>query len=194
MNSHIGWVLALALGLSATVVAASFKDPGVYMAVVAGVALLYAVRGVAVHRAATAAGAGRSSVASTNAASMGLVWLWGGLALLAIYTGILTWREWWQFVLGFVVAGIISMGFSSMLSRDAAGGKEDETMLTLARAFAWLQLGGMAVTMLGLLIDPDKRFLIARDRWEDWAANSIFFFGAAALAVLSAYALHKEKR
>ena len=194
MSLQTGWIFALALGLGATITTALAKEPGVHMAVVAAVALLYALRGIVVHRSQTASGASRSAISSSNAASMGLLWLWGGIAMLVIYTGILTWREWWQFALAFLGAGAISLGFASQLARDAAAGKEDATMLKLARTFAWVQLAGMIVTMLGLVIDPDKRFLIVRERWEDWAANSIFFFGAAALAVLSAWALVNDKR
>lgn len=194
MTSQVGWIFALMLGLGATITSALGNDPSAHMAVAAIVAAIYVVRGILVHRAVSAAGASRSAVASSNAASMGLVWLWGGIALLIIYTVILTWREWWQFALAFLVAGSISMAFSSLLARDAAASKEDETMLKLARVFAWVQLVGMAATMAGLVIDPDKRFLVIRERWEDWAANSIFWFGAAALFVLSGYALLKEKR
>lgn len=194
MTSQFGWIFALALGLGATITTALGHQPGPHLVVAAIVAALLAVRGILVHRSVTAAAASRSAVASSNAASMALIWLWGGIALVVIYTSILTWREWWQFALAFLVAGGISLGFSSLLARDAAAGKEDETMLKLARNFGWIQLVGMVLTMIGLLVDPDKRFLQVRDRWEDWAANSIFFFGAAALAVLSAYALKMEKR
>lgn len=194
MTSQMGWIFALALGLGAAITTVLANQPGVHMAVTAAIAAMYVARGILVHRTETARGASRSAIASTNASSMGLVWLWGGIALLVIYTGILTWREWWQFALAFLIAGAISMGFSWLLARDVAAGKDDETMLKLARNFAWLQLAGMVATMAGLLIDPDKRFLIVRERWEDWAANSIFFFGAAALAVLSVYALKMEKR
>lgn len=194
MKSQIVWIFLLALGMGAVITTALANDPAVHMAVAAGVAVAYALYGIVVHRADAAAGASRSAVASRNSMSMALVWLWGGLSVLAIYTGILTWREWWQFALAFTAVGLISLGFGVMMGRDAAAGKDDATMLKLARNLTWVQLVGMIVTMAGLLVDPDKRFLIVRARWEDWAANSIFFFGAAALAILSAYALLKDKR
>lgn len=194
MNSQIVWIFLLALGLGAVITTAMANGPGVHMGVAAGVAAVYAMRGILVHRGQVASGASRSAVASSNSMSMALVWLWGGLSVLVIYTGILTWREWWQFALAFIVVGVISLGFAVMMGRDAAAGKEDATMLKLARNLTWGQLAGMIITMVGLAVDPGKRFLIVRDRWEDWAANSIFFFGAAALAVLSAYALLKDKR
>lgn len=194
MNSQIVWVFLLAFGLGAVVATAMANAPGVHMGVAAAVAAVYALRGILVHRQQAAAGASRSAVASSNSMSMALVWLWGGLSVLVIYTGVLAWREWWQFALAFIAVGVISLGFAVMMGRDAAAGKEDASMLKLARTLTWVQLAGMAITMVGLAVDPGKRFLIIRERWEDWAGNSIFFFGAAALAVLSTYALLKDKR
>lgn len=194
MNSQIVWVFLLALGLGAVVATAMANAPGVHMGVAAAVAAVYGLHGIFVHRQQAAAGASRSAVASSNSMSMALVWLWGGLSVLVIYTGVLVWREWWQFALAFIAVGVISLGFAVMMGRDAAAGKEDATMLKLARNLTWVQLTGMAIAMVGLAVDPGKRFLIIRERWEDWAGNSIFFFGAAVLAVLSAYALLKDKR
>lgn len=194
MNSQIVWVLLLIMGVGTVVATAMANQPGLHMGVAAAVAAVYALHGYRVHAAMEAAGASRSAVASNNSKWMALVWLWGGLSVLVIYTGILTWREWWQFALAFIAVGVVSLGFAVMMGRDAAAGKDDATMLKLARNLTWAQLVGMVITMVGLTVDPGKRFLIVRDRWEDWAANSIFFFGAAALAVLSAYALMRDKR
>ncbi len=63
------------------------------------------------------------------------------------------------------------------------------TLLRLARYLTLGQLAGMIIAMLGLIID-DK---MPRDPQEpDWAANAIFFFGAAALAAISANALRSH--
>ena len=71
-------------------------------------------------------------------------------------------------------------------SKDAAAGRQDETLLNIARYLTIGQLVGMVVAMIGMIVD-DK---MPRDPTEpDWAANAIFFFGAAALAAISAYAL-----
>jgi hypothetical protein len=78
------------------------------------------------------------------------------------------------------------MFFASMMSRDAAAGRQDYTLLNLARYLTIGQLAGMVIAMIGMVID-DK---MPRDPSEpDWAANAMFFFGAAALAAMSAYAL-----
>jgi hypothetical protein len=76
-----------------------------------------------------------------------------------------------------------------MMQRDAEAGREDATLLRLARYLTLGQLGGMIIAMLGLIID-DK---MPRDPQEpDWAANTIFFCGAAALAAISANALRSH--
>lgn len=194
MNSQVVWFVLLVAGIAAVVATAATTRTDLHLGVAALVATVYAVRGLAIHRANERAGVSRSAQASSNSASMALVWLWGGLSCAIIYASFLTWREWWQFALAFTAVGAISFGFAQMMAKDAAIGKEDATLLKLARNLAWLQLAGMIVTMAGLMLDPDKRFLIVKDRWEDWAANSIFFFGAAALGILSLYALLKDKR
>lgn len=194
ITSQMGWVFSLALGLGAVITTALANDPTVHLGIAAVIAAILAIRGILVHRAGEVAGISRSAVASNNASSMALIWLWGGLSVFIIYAAHLTWREWWHFALAFIVVGAISLGFSMMLRKDADTGKEDATMLGLARKLGWVQLVGMIVTVVGLLVDPGKRFLTVRAGWEDWAANSIFLFGAAGLAVLSAYALWKERR
>lgn len=210
MNSQIAWFVLLLAGIAAVVVTAQTGRTDLHLGAAALVAAIYTIRGLMLHRANEAAGASRSLhdtgrrslqdtgrrslQASSNASSMALVWLWGGLSCAIIYASFLTWREWWQFALAFTAVGAISYGFAHLMAKDAAAGKDDATMLKLARNLAWLQLVGMIVTMAGLMIDPDKRFLSVKEGWEDWAANSIFFCGAAALFVLSLHALIKDRR
>jgi len=105
---------------------------------------------------------------------------------------VLVWKEWWHFVLAFAVAAGLSFYFASTLKKDALAGKEDETMLKLARYLAMVQLAGMVITMVGLIIDGKMvRFLTLR--FTDWAANNVFFFGALGIALISAYALRHNK-
>jgi hypothetical protein len=73
-----------------------------------------------------------------------------------------------------------------MMSKDAAAGRQDDAILNIARYLTIGQLAGMVIAMVGMIID-DK---MPRDPSEpDWAANAIFFFGAAALAAISMNAL-----
>jgi hypothetical protein len=73
-----------------------------------------------------------------------------------------------------------------MMSRDAAAGRQDDTLLTIARYLTIAQLAGMIIAVVGMIVDHK----MPRDfREPDWAANAIFFFGALALAIISANAL-----
>lgn len=144
--------------------------------------------------AAAGVGAGGHAAHAAHAAmtanSMSVVWWWGGATLLASYLFFVTWPEWWQFCLGFLVLGVLTSGFSAMMARDAASGRNDEALLKLGRWLTIGQLVGMILTMVGLVIDGKMtHFLDIRKGWEDWAANNIFFFGALALALISIHAL-----
>jgi len=118
--------------------------------------------------------------------NMGLIWIWGALSLLVTYaTGIVSWREWPAFFVVFAGLGAACLFLGSRLP-DA-----NATLLKVSRYLGMLQLGGMLVVMIGLVVDGKmSRFLEIQDRnWQDWAANNYFFFGAMALAILSAYGL-----
>jgi hypothetical protein len=89
-------------------------------------------------------------------------------------------------VLGAAAISALCLLFAAALSRDAEAGREDATLITLARYLTLGQLAGMIIAMIGLILD-DK---MPRDPQKpDWAANTIFFFGAAALAAISVNAL-----
>lgn len=191
-------LIAIAASLALLVLTASFRVDSVqwawlHMMVAAVTAILLATTAVSRCRALLDKGASASAVASSNAWYMGLIWSWGTLALLFTYgTGILRWSEWWQFLLAFAVAAGLSLYFASVLGQDAEAGREDERRLRHARILAIVQLTGMVITMLGLLIDGKMaRFFTLR--FTDWAANNVFFFGAMAIAIISAYALRNNK-
>ena len=122
---------------------------------------------------------------------MGLVWAWAALSMLLTYRFVLSWHEWWQYVLAAGVVAALCLYFASMMSKDAAAGRQDDAILNIARYLTIGQLAGMVIAMVGMIID-DK---MPRDpREPDWAANAMFFFGAAALAAISAYALWGRRR
>ncbi len=192
---------ALGIGVSVVllVVTAQMRQSDVamayvHMAVAAAAAFGLAVAGVRENLALRRSGAVKSAVASSTARQMGLIWLWGALALAAIYaTGVLVWKEWWQFFLASAVAAGLCLYFSATLEKDARAGREDQTMLRLGRYLAIVQLAGMVIAVLGLLIDGKmSRFLTPR--YTDWAANNVFFFGALAVGVISANALRQTRR
>jgi hypothetical protein len=91
-----------------------------------------------------------------------------------------------------MVLGVLCLFFAAAIERDEAAGRTDETLLNLSRYLAIGQLIGMAIAVIGLLIDPGKTFLDTKA--PDWAANNIFFFGALALLAITGYSLASDKQ
>lgn len=194
----IFWVLIIAISIGMLVVTAAARGSGVEMAyahmglsaVMAAVFCLLAYRDV---RTITGSGPQRdAAVSGTLSQYMGLVWAWGALALAITYgTGIVTWKEWPAFFVVFAVFAAVSFFMSRRQLAAANDPSPDQTLMTLSRYLGIGLLIGTVIVMAGLLIDGKmSRFLeIQKAGWQDWAANNYFFFGAAALAVLSAYGL-----
>lgn len=194
MTSHsiIGLGLVLGLALAGVVYAAGAIEPLGVLAASAFANLTLAAVGINARRALVAEGAAPSRVESATARYMGLLWLWGGAALILVYAFVLSWREWPHFSAAFVGVGLLSLGFSALLAKDAAQDRDDPTLLRIGRYLGIGQLVGMIATMAGLAIDPGKVFLAPTK--NDWAANGIFLFGALALALVSAHAIFDGKR
>lgn len=186
------WMLALTVGVVAIIISAGSGSAEVHMAICALMSLGLALLAIRENRSLHAANASRNSISASTARHMGLVWIWGSLGLLVIYLFILDWHEWWQFFVCFSVAGVLCLFLATAIERDGATGNEDETVLNLARYLAWGQLAGMVAAVIGLIVDTDKRFLDTGR--EDWAANSIFFFGAVAIAAITTNALITDRR
>lgn len=188
------WILSISISVALLVWTAAAKatNPDMayaHMAIAAISAICFALFAVRDTRRTVDAGASRSAISANSAWSMGYVWVWGTLGLLITYaSGAAAWHEWLHFFLAFAVAGAAALFFANLLQRDANAGKEDDAILKISRYLAYAQLFGMFVVMIGLIIDGKMtRFLVPRH--GDWAANNIFFGGALALAVISAYAL-----
>jgi hypothetical protein len=183
------WAGLLGLGVAAVVGGAAAGRPELTLALAALAGCAFAVLAIWRRSRLVAAGAAEPALASSTAGAMGVVWGWAAVSMLVTYLFVLSWHEWWQYVLGAGAIAALCFGFAAMMQRDAEAGREDATLLRLARYLTLGQLGGMIIAMLGLIID-DK---MPRDPQQpDWAANTIFFFGAAALAAISANALRSH--
>jgi hypothetical protein len=183
------WAGLLCLGVGAVVGGAAADQPGLTLGLAALACGAFAVVAIWQRGRLVAAGAREPALASSTAGAMGVVWGWAAVSMLLTYLFVLSWHEWWQYVLGAGAIAALCFGFAAMMQRDAEAGREDATLLRLARYLTLGQLGGMIIAMLGLIVD-DK---MPRDPQEpDWAANTIFFFGAAALAAISADALRSH--
>src|SRR5262245_56539205 len=197
MASVVFWWIAICASAAALVGSAVARGTGVLMvyvhfAIAAGTSAIFAWAAIRSLRALAAESASRSAIAAHNAQAMGLVWSWGTLALIGTYgTGLLVWKEWWQFAVAFAAAAGLCLGFSAVLHSDARNGRDDEAMLKLARTLAIVQLAGM-VLVVAALIAEGKMMRFLNPRFTDWAANDIFLCGALALAALSGYALRRR--
>lgn len=187
-SSLVIWMTTLTIGVCGIILATGTNSPEYYMVVMALIAFAIAAIGVREIISLDKANASLSAVSASTARYMGLVWAWGAVALFVSYYFILpSWHEWPVFCSAFAIVAAISLLFAAVMSNDADKGNDDPTLLKIGRYLTILQFAGTIVAIGGLLIDPDKQFLnTAR---KDWAAVNVFFFGAIALAAVSAAAL-----
>lgn len=197
--SMVFWIIAIAVSVAALVIAAAGRlaSPALaylHLGLAAGSVFIFALFLMRDIQAAVDGGASAGTVAAAKLRAMGLIWVWGALCLIATYgTGVLVWKEWWHFTVPFVVLGTACLYGAMLLRRDDAAGRVDDGLLKLLNILAKVQLAGMLIAMVGLLVDGKMtRFLVLRH--QDWAANNIFFFGAAALGFLSLYALSSRSQ
>ena len=188
------WMMTFLLSLAALIFAAAANAFIMHMVVAGSVAVVFATTAVGAEQKLRSENANETLIAASNARHMGFVWAWGACALVLTYTSILKWHEWMTFFFVFAGAAILCLFFSNILRREADSPSDDGTVTKLARYLAIAQLVGMVIAMVGLVIDGKmQRYLDIRAGWEDWAANNIFFFGALALAIISANALYRSR-
>ncbi|MBA2126439.1 hypothetical protein DLM45_09430 [Hyphomicrobium methylovorum] len=188
MQSNMTPIMGLAVAVAATVFAASFGQPPLHAIVTGVVSLGLAALAILAHRRLTANGASASEIAGSAARHFGIVWAWGGLSILLIYTAVIDrpWPEWWQFILGFAVAAALSFGYAAMLARDRAAGRDDAVLVKAGRGLVLVQVIGMAAGLISMFIDGKFPRGIEH---ADWAGCNLFFFGALAIALISIDAL-----
>lgn len=191
-SSFTSWIIGLAIAVIVTVAAGASGTPELLSAAAALVGLSFGAIAIGEQSALAAAGASRATQAAATARHLARVWVWGALTLLVLYLFVLTWwREWWHFCLGFTAVGAVSLFFAISMQRDADDGREDQTLLKLARTLSIVLAVGTAVAVVGLVVDPDKKFFDMRK--ADWAAVNVFFFGSIGLGLISAHALTVQK-
>jgi hypothetical protein len=192
MPSITGWLIVLAIGIAAVALTTAMGRPDLQM-LAAGITsaafAFFAIRG---HSGLAGAGASESAIGAATARSASLVWTWGALAILITYVFVIEtrWPEWWQFVLGFSLAAAASIGFAIALERDSAAGRVDQSLLKFGRVLVIAQLVGVALALASMFVDGKFPRAVTH---PDWAACNIFFFGALAIAAISADALRPTK-
>lgn len=129
--------------------------------------------------------------ARRNARLMALVYAWGGLAMLAVYTiSGLRWQHGWQYGTGMalIAAGLLlyvhRLGATHTRLR-APKSLNFTAMLTLLQA--------IAASIALVIMAASGKLQTAR---SDWAANHIFVAGGLAIVAISliAYVTHKRLR
>ena len=193
MSSLAAWIFVLAAAVVATVAAAAAKTVPLHMAVAALACLVMVFMAIREHQTLKTAGASVAAIARSTARYLGLVWAWAALSLAATYLLIIgtQWAEWWQFVIGFAFAAILSIAFAKLLDGDAANTGGDDPIIKIGRLLVWVQLIGMAAAIISLFVDNKFPRDIAH---ADWAGSNIFFFGALAIAVICLDALRSPLR
>lgn len=189
MASMVIWMLALAGSIGLLMVTAAGQYYALHLLIAALASFGIAIMAVRENERSIRSGAQVFALAAINARYMGLIWAWGTVALIAMYGLLLEWKEWWQFAIAFGAAAVLCLAFSNLLASGERDKVKGEKVLRISRILAIVQLVGMLVVMLGLLIDGKMDF-----GERDWAANNVFFLGAAALAVISYVSLRNYNR
>lgn len=105
MTSTWTWIAALAIGLLAIILSAAAERPGLHLALAALVCLGFLVLAIWDFQRLLTNSANLPALASATARDMGFVWAWAALGMLFTYVFILSWHEWWQYVLA---AGVVA--------------------------------------------------------------------------------------
>lgn len=197
MTSRAVWVISLTIGLAAILWSAAEVAPAWHTLASALVGAMIAIAAIIDNRGLYSRGASKHQVASSTASYMGLVWTWGAIGLLLTYVpvfDILRWKEWLVFTLVFAGVAGLCLAFTAIIASDGKRNNTDPAMLTMAHYLSVGQLVGMMIAAIGLIIDGKFPVTVKESiEWQDWAANNIFFFGALALAAISANALYMTR-
>ena len=195
----VSWILTIVISVALLAYTAAGRSESLTMAyynmaLAAVFSLVFVGLALRSNSALRASGASQSALAADTARSMSLIWFWGVVGLAVIYgTGILAWKEWWHFLLAFAAVGAICFFSHVRLQRQADTGADDAALLKQGRIGTIVQLVGMVLVVVGLLVDGKMvRFFV--ERYTDWAANNIFFFGSAAIGAICVYALATQKQ
>lgn len=192
--SLVAWMLAIAISVAALVISAASRSGDVamgyaHMAVAAGVSIFFALYAIHHMQKIASAGAPAAAVATECTRSQGLVWTWAAIVIAITYgTGVMTWKEWIPHFGGIFAVGGVCLAVAAALGKSAERGESDPAMMNIARMLTVGQLVVMLLLIVGFLVDGQmKRFLV--ERYTDWPAKNVMFFGALAIAAISGAAL-----
>lgn len=193
------WMLAIGISVAALIVTAAARTGNVsmaytHMAIAACICIFFALDGIRKLSALSGQGGSRQAIAAEGIRATGMIWIWAGLVMAVTYaTGILVWKEWPQHFIGMFIGAGICIAIATVLSNAANDGREDATMMSIGRILLIVQLVAMLILIVGFMLDGQmKRFLV--ERYTDWPAKNVMFFGALAIAALSGTTLNMLSR
>lgn len=186
----IVWMMAIAVSVAGMIITAAAR-PGnvsmayIHLAIAACMAVFFALDGIRTINAAGKQGQPATVVAAEAVRAIGLVWIWAAIVIAATYgTGVLAWKEWVTHFAGFGLGGGLCLGVASALDGSGAAGKDDPTMMSVARILLLVHLVGTAILVVGFILDKQiLRFLV--ERYQDWPAKNVIFFAGLAIAALA---------
>lgn len=198
MNALVPWMLAIGVSLVILIISAATRPSNVamgyvHLSVAAAACIFYALQAIRELRVASANNETRTALAARTARYVGVVWTWAALVMFATYgLGIMApWREWQAHFIAFTAIAGLSLSISAFLGKSTGAGHEDETLLRVSRYLTIGQLVVMVLVMIGLAVDGHlTRFLT--ERFVDWPAKHVMFFGAMAIAAISGESLRKH--
>lgn len=186
----VAWILAIGISVAMLIIAAAARPGNIsmaytHLAIAACVAIFFALDGIRKVNASAQGDKTGQPTAAESLRSIGLVWIWAGLIIVVTYgTKVLNWNEWINHSVGMFIGAGVSIGVASSLSKAEEQGKVDQTMMSIARIVLMVLLAAMLLLVVGFLIDGQmKRFLV--ERYTDWPAKNVMFFGALAIAAIS---------
>jgi hypothetical protein len=154
---------------------------------IGGLALLALIENVRLWREPPSIAAAKEAGA-LNATLMAMVYACGSAAIAGMYyLTDLSWYHAYQYALYLAVPAVLAGLYAWRIETIDIAGRERP--LRTGKALAAVQLAAM-LAIIALLIASGK----APGTRPDWAANTVFLAGAAALALISALALMAQRR
>lgn len=195
-STMVVWILALTIGISVHAVTAATPSVELHALLSAMISLIIAVLAVRDNERMPGSQGEIFALAATNARYMAVVWGWAAVTITLTYASVLHWPDWWHYAMPISGAAVLYLCFANIVEK----GTQSTTAvraLTLARFLAIVQLVGALSIIVGLIAGGKLAVVSgpsAGNLARDWAANDIFAFAAAALAVISAVALRSYSR
>lgn len=119
-----------------------------------------------------------------NTVLAAIVYAWGAVAVLAIYSlSGLSWRHWWQYGTAMALVAAAVFFYAHLLTAEHGPYRSPKALHAL---MGLTVLQALAVTIVVIYLVASGKLFTPRD---DWAANYIFATGSITLAVLSFVAL-----